>query len=61
MKDAYRLAGHFSKQRAKIFAIQNKPLYKLLTHLDTGNQHNYNKMCTMLFLFAEFITEFEST
>ena len=34
---------------------------KPLAYIDTGNQHNCNKMCAMLSLFAEFITKFEST
>ena len=36
-------------------------IQKALAHLDTGNQHNCNIIWTMLSLFTEFITEFEST
>ena len=57
-KDADRLAEHFIKQRHEVFADSIK---KLLAHLDTGNQRYYNKMCAMLSLFTEFITEFESS
>ena len=52
---------HFSKQRDKVFDIKKLNLLKLPAHLDTGNQHNCNKMCAMFSLFTEFITEFEST
>ena len=41
--------------------LKNLNLLKLPAHLDTGNQHNCNKMCAMFSLFTEFITEFEST
>ena len=33
----------------------------MLAHLDTGNQNNCHKLCTMLSLYKEFISEFEST
>ena len=35
MKDAERLAEHFSKQRDKVFGIKEYYLSKLLAHLDT--------------------------
>ena len=40
--------------------FNSKSLLKLLAYLDTGNQHNWNKMWAVLPLFTEFLTEFKS-
>ena len=35
-------------------------LFKLLSHLETGNQRNCNIICAMFSLYLEFTREFES-
>ena len=62
MKGIKRLAEHFIKQRDEGFCwLNSKNLLKLLAHLDTGNQHNCNKIWAMISLLTEFIAEFGST
>ena len=61
MKEAKKLAEHFSKQREVFADSFKKNLLKLLAHLDIGNQNNWNKICAVLSLFTDFLTEFEST
>ena len=51
----------YQNKGIKFLLIKLKENLNLLAHLDTGNQHNCSKMCAMLSLFKEFITEFEST
>ena len=62
MKDVKKISSTLQNKGMRFLLIQlKKPLIKLLAHLDTGNQQNCNKICVMLSLFTESITDCKST